>query len=303
MNKNLLKEFSPMMLQTTDAPFDDARFIFELKFDGMRVLVYCDKNQTILQNRKGTNVSDTFPELLFLHKQCKESCILDGEIIFVDEKGYPRFEILQKRLLVKDKAKISFLQRKYPVSIVVFDILKMNNKNLTQLPLLKRKKLLEKNVKENQFIQVVKFIENEGIKFFSKIQNLSLEGMVAKKKDSIYQIKKRSYDWLKIKNFLHEDYIICGYIPDENGKAKHLILASKIKNKLAYQGVIYLPSKFSQVFVQDFARENKGKVLFDNLQENIIWLLPKLICTVKFVEKTKKGELRQPVFVGIRTDL
>lgn len=296
------KPILPMLLKTASKPFDDKNYIFELKLDGIRAVVFCQKNGTRLQNRKLKEISHVYPELLNIHKQCKQNCILDGEIIYVDEKGFPNFQVLQKRNLLTGKQKIEKVVQKYPVCFVAFDILAIGNKDITNLVLQKRKKILLENIKENEYISVARYINENGIAFFNKIKELSLEGIVAKNLNSTYNVGQRTEKWQKIKNIQSEDYIVCGYTKDETGDVKNLILAKKTEDKLAFDGEIYVPSSEAKKFVFDYAKKHKSTVIFDFLAPNIVWMTPNLICRVDFAARTDKGERRQPVFRGIRTD-
>lgn len=301
MNTLYTKPILPMLLKSVSKPFDDANYIFELKLDGIRCIVFCT-DKTILQSRNLKNLSKTYPELNLLHKQCKKNCILDGEIIYADENGFPNFGFLQKRNLLVEKANIEKQAQNYPVSLVAFDILALDNKKLMDLTLMERKEILKNNIKENEFLSVARHIDNNGIDFFNKIKEMSLEGIVAKRKDSTYIIGKRSSNWLKIKNILSEDYIICGYLPDKTGEVKSLILARKENGELIFDGEIYVPSNETKEFVFNYAKKHKNKTIFENLKSNIVWIKPNLICRVDFAERTQNGERRQPIFRGIRTD-
>lgn len=302
MDSLFSKKISPMLLKSVSKPFNNENYIFELKLDGIRCVAFCQKNETLLQNRRLKDISHVYPELINIHKQCKKNCILDGEIIYADDKGFPNFQILQKRNLLSGKLKIEKQSQKYPVSFVVFDILALGNKDITSLSLLKRKKILFNNIKENEFISIARYVSENGIDFFNKVKELSLEGIVAKNINSVYNIGQRTDSWLKIKNILSEDYFVCGYLPDKTGDVKSLILAKKEENKFIYDGEIYVPSSATRKFLFDYAKKHKSHVIFENLDSNIVWIEPSLICRVDFAERTDKGERRQPIFRGIRTD-
>ena len=200
------KKILPMMLKQNSQPFDSDDYIFELKFDGMRCLAYLDENSTILINRRLKNITKIFPELKNLNKQIKEKCILDGELIYLDKNGKPDFNILMTRNLSTNPFLISIKSRIYPVTFIVFDILYYIDKDITKYALLKRKKVLEENIIENDFINISRYIENNGIALFNKIKEENLEGIIAKLKQSTYQIGKR---WRigKNQNLIDEDLL------------------------------------------------------------------------------------------------
>ena len=296
------KQILPMLLKSVLKPFNDENYIFELKLDGIRCVAFCQKNDTLLQNRNLKNITNTYPELINIFKQCKKKCILDGEIIYADEKGFPNFQVLQKRNLLSGKTKIEKQSQKYPVSFVAFDILAIGNKNITNLTLMERKEILFNNITENEFISVARFVKKNGIEFFLKTKELSLEGVVAKNKNSVYLIGQRTGSWLKIKNKISEDYLVCGYLPDETGDVKNLILATKKDNKFVFEGEIYVPLNSTKKFIYEYAKKHKTKAIFENLQTNIVWIKPKLICKVDFTERTNSKTRRNPIFRGIKMD-
>ena len=234
--------------------------------------------------------------------QCKENCILDGEIVFVNENGVADFQILQKRNMLSHSSRILEMAKQYPVSFVAFDILAFGKKDVTKLPLMERKALLGDVVLENEFLSVSRFIEEKGIMFFENIKAMALEGIVAKKKNSEYLIGQRSSNWLKMKNLIFEDYFVCGFEKDETGNVKNLILAKKEDGKLVYDGSIYIPNAKDKNFVLQHAKANKGKPLFKDLPSSVVWMKPNLICTVEFAKRTKTKSRRQAFFRGFRTD-
>lgn len=299
------KNISPMLLEHISKPFNSEDYIFELKLDGIRCLAYLDERQTILKNKRNKDVTDVYPELKQIHKQIKKRCILDGELVSLNKDGSPNFFALQKRSLLTDKFRIELEMEKNKVNFVAYDILYLDDKQTTNLTLTERKKMLENNIKENELLSISRIVENEGIKLFELTQQLSLEGIVAKKKNSTYQIGKRSKDWIKIKNLIDEDFYICGLMFDEDNQIKDLVLTTKINDKYINRGKVYLNiSKDEQNFILNFAlKHTKNKPLFDIYSDkNILWIEPKLVCTVQYMMLTKDGKMRQPVFKGLRTD-
>ena len=299
------KNISPMLLEHISKPFNSEDYIFELKLDGIRCLAYLDERQTILKNKRNKDVTDVYPELKQIHKQIKKRCILDGELVSLNKDGSPNFFALQKRSLLTDKFRIELEMEKNKVNFVAYDILYLDDKQTTNLTLTERKKMLENNIKENELLSISRIVENEGIKLFELTQQLSLEGIVAKKKNSTYQIGKRSKDWIKIKNLIDEDFYICGLMFDEDNQIKDLVLTTKINDKYINRGKVYLNiSKDEQNFILKYAlKHTKNKPLFDIYSDkNILWIEPKLVCTVQYMMLTKDGKMRQPVFKGLRTD-
>jgi ATP-dependent DNA ligase len=222
------KDILPMLL--FDAPpFDDPEFIFELKFDGIRCIAYLGEGKTVLKSRRNKDISAAYPELGGIHRLAKNKCIIDGEIIAVED-GKPSFSRLQKRQGATDKLKVELLSRTHPVQLVAFDILLLGGKRTTGLKILERKKLLDDNVAENEFLSISRFISGRGKDFFELAKREGLEGVVAKRKDSVYAEGVRSRDWLKIKALFEEDLIVVGYTA-AGGLIKDLILGYFDLNK------------------------------------------------------------------------
>ena len=194
----LNEKFTPMLLGEVNKPFDDDEYIYEIKYDGVRSLVFVNNGQVVVRNRYGVDITEMFPEIKVLNKYFKEDVIFDGEIIMF-ENGNVSFSKLQKRIHLKNKKTIDYLSKTNPVVFVCFDIL-YNGIDLINLGLDKRKEILEKYEDNDIFIKS-KYVKKDGKKLFNIVKKMNMEGIVAKKINSKYQINTRSEDWLKIKNY------------------------------------------------------------------------------------------------------
>lgn len=293
------KTLEPMLFFESEEVFDSEDHIFELKFDGARCLAYLDHNQTILINKRKKDISRTYPELSAIHKQIKEKCILDGELVAMNQ-GKPDFFLLQKRALATNPFKIKTMMTKIPVVLVVFDLLYYHNQVTVDLPLMERKKLLAETVMENNQLILSRYIETRGKDFFALAQKENLEGIVAKKKDSLYYPGKRSRVWLKMKVYQDEDYVICGYVPIAYGM-KDVIFGAYNEHHQLYHAATVMSNKDKEL-IMGFAEKHPGPPLFPASQEQVIWMKPYLVGTLQFMMKTKSGGLRQAVFKGVRDD-
>ena len=217
------KNISPMLLNEVQEPFDDEEFIYELKLDGIRCVAYVEPKSVTLQNKRFKDLTEIYPELSDVSKCVNKKVILDGELVVLTD-GKPDFYALQKRSLMGDKFRISLAARKNPVQFVAYDILYFDGKDLTDKPLMERKAILSKVVTEGHNLSVSRWIEKNGVTFFELAKKENLEGIVAKKKDGLYHIGKKTSDWIKIKVMEDEDLIILGYQPYEDGTPKDLIL-------------------------------------------------------------------------------
>lgn len=297
------KNISPMLLNEVKEPFDDGNYIYELKLDGIRCVAYIEPKSVTLQNKRFKDLTPIYPELSDVCKCVKKRVILDGELVVLTD-GKPDFYALQKRSLMGDKFKISLAAKNNPVQFAAYDIIYYDGKDLTDKPLMQRKEVLSKVVAEGYNLSVSRWIEKNGVAFFELAKKENLEGIVAKKKDGLYHIGKRTSEWIKIKVMQDEDLLVLGYQSDENGKVKDLILGYyDEKGELKCRGKVYLGvSKAEQIIIADFAKKNTVKRPWFDKYKNAVWLKPQLVGTVQYMHETESGGMRQPVWKGLRED-
>lgn len=297
------RNISPMLIGADGEAFDSEDFIYELKWDGERCLAYLDPGgETELRNKRNLKMLPKVPELAKIHDQVSKRCILDGELMIMKD-GRPDFYEIQKRSLTSNSFKIQLAAKQHPANFVAFDILYYNGKDLTLLPLIERKKYLKQAITtETARLAISRYIPNQGIPLYHLAEQQNLEGIVAKRKDSIYTTGKRTKDWIKIKNLKDDDFVVCGYIFKENHMVS-LILGQYDKGHLVYKGHVTLG-----VGGSDFERIRNGKKTsappFEapSGNEEANWILPELVCTVKFMDYHVNGGMRQPIFKGLRFD-
>ncbi|MCI9405128.1 MAG: ATP-dependent DNA ligase [Clostridia bacterium] len=296
------KNIDPMLLYETE-PFDSDEHIFELKLDGIRCIAYIEPKSVVLQNKRHKDVTDIYPELSDMKKCVKKRVILDGELVVLID-GKPNFYALQKRSLMSDEFRIKLAAKNDPVQFVAYDILYLDGKDLTDKPLMERKEMLNKAVTEGHGLSVSRYIEKNGKDFFELAKQEQLEGIVAKQKDGLYHIGKRTHDWVKIKVMQDEDLFVCGYQPDEYGNVKDLILGYYDDNdKLQCRGKVYLGvSESDRKIIGEFAKKNTVKRPWFEKYKNAVWLKPELIGTAHFMHETESGGMRQPEWKGLRVD-
>ena len=291
MEKNKFLKLSPMLLHEIDEPFNSSKHIYEIKFDGLRALIYINKNEIIIKSRRNIMLNDIYPELLKIKNITKDECILDGEIVLFED-GLPSFSRLQERSRLKNKDKIKYMKNNYPVTFVCFDIL-YKNKDLTNLELIKRKKILNK-FKNNKVFYKSKYFENKGIDLFNFVKEKNLEGIIAKLKNSPYIYNKRTNYWLKIKNYQTKDFYIYGYINEEKNYIITLILGEKIDKEHIFVGKVILGKKSELANTLLNAKKISNKYLLDIKDKNINFIEPIYKITVNYMERTKNNMLRQP---------
>lgn len=293
------RNISPMLISEMQDPFDSPDYIFEIKWDGIRCVSFLG-DKTDIRNKRNKLMTPIFPELENLHLQVKTKCILDHELI-VMKNGKPDFYEVQGRSIKINPFKIKLASDKFPASIVAYDILYYKDKDITMLPLVERKKYLEEVVIEDSSISVSSYVENDGIALFNLVKEQELEGIVAKRKDSLYWQGKKTKDWIKCKVMSTDDCVICGYILKANNMTS-LVLGQYNDDTLVYRGHVTLGAslrilnrhKYKVINYSPFGYVPEGN-------DNAVWLAPELVCIVESMP-TEKDSFRQPVFKGIRDD-
>lgn len=285
------RDFSPMLLGEVFEPFNSEDYIFEIKFDGLRAIIFASPKSIKIISRNRVDITHLYPELQSIKKLVKRNTIFDGEIVAM-KNDLPSFSKLQERMHLKNKSKISAQMIENPVVFVCFDIL-YDNKNVIELPIEKRKKLLDK-YPENDYFFKSKYIGKSGVEMFKNIKELSLEGIVAKELGTTYEINTRSDSWLKIKNFQEEEFLIGGYVEIKGGYSISLILGEYRDTKFYYVGKVTLGKKKS--LYKEIIKEKviSKSPFLDYTLKDINYLNPRISCRVKFMERTNSNHLRQP---------
>lgn len=292
------KGIKPMLISEQVEPYDDADSIFELKIDGIRCIAYCDGKGVDLRNKRDMKLLPRFPELSDIYKCCNAKCILDGELnVLINNK--PDFYEVQKRTLLSDPFKMKLSYRKYPANFVAYDILYYKNKLITEIPLIERKQILSDVISENNLLSVSRYIDTNGKMLFEIAKQQSLEGVVGKKKNSLYWFGKRTKDWNKVK--VMEDYeaVAIAYIPKPNNMTS-LVLAKYNDNNLVITNHVTLGVSLSKLKQHGMKISDCPFKQIPKGYENAIWIAP-VVCTVEYMPSDKEG-LRQAVFKGIRDD-
>ena len=192
-----------MLAKETNEPFDDKNWLFEIKWDGYRAVSEIRKDKILLYSRNGLNFQPTYPVVVNQLNTIKEEVVLDGEIVVLNDDGKPDFQFLQHYSENQNR----------PIQYCVFDLLELNGKDTTKLPLSDRKELLKEIIPPDD--PVLKYSDHliaDGKSFFKVSTDKDLEGIMAKKIDSKYFPGRRTTEWLKIKNHKTEEAINCGLL-------------------------------------------------------------------------------------------
>jgi len=306
----------PMLGTLVDVPFDSREWVFEVKWDGVRAILLINKVKHIveLRSRNDKSITHRYPELLSPLKSainCKESAILDGEIVVLNEKGFPDFQTHQRRMNVDYSKDIERLAKELPSTYYFFDILYLDGKNLQSLPFVDRRQILSMVIIPNDRIKISDFIEEKGIQTFQKLKDFNLEGMMAKKKSGQYIQGARSPDWLKIKNVQTQDCIVIGYTKGEGNRQDYfgslLLTMYDETGELVFVG--HTGSGFDfNLLDKLYRRLEKMKIescpirYVPYTNREPVWVRPELVVEVKFHGWTNDRIMRAPIFLRVRED-
>ncbi len=300
-----------MLAETREQPFSKAGWLFELKLDGYRLRAAREGGEAKLISRNGHDLTAGFPEIARAVAALPyEGLILDGELVVADDAGRPSFSRLQIRSKLSRGPEVKRAAVETPATLYVFDLLAFEGYDVRPLPLVKRKAILAKLLPRAGALRFSDHFETKGEALFEHVVQLGLEGIVAKKADSVYR-GGRSANWLKIRADRTDDFVVVGYSRPKGSRGGFgaLHLAGYEDGKLVYAGRV--GSGFTAQQLKEVSAELEGAVrdtppcdgppalLKD--KENL-WVEPKLVAEVRFKEWTPDHLLRQPVFLRFRDD-
>jgi bifunctional non-homologous end joining protein LigD len=292
------KSPSPMLATLDNEPFDDPDWLFEIKWDGYRAIASLNKGKVDLMSRNNISLKKFTPVADAL-EDIKVNAVLDGEIVVLDEEGHASFQMLQQW------AK----EQKGFICYQVFDLLWYDGYDLTDLPLIERKRILQNILPENEYIKYCDHILERGKDMYALSEQMGIEGIIAKKINSSYTQGVRSKSWLKLKNVHMLEAVIAGFTMGRNSRKYFgaLILGQFEKNELKYIG--HTGSGMDEKTVKEVYQKLEPLVTDEcpfpkkpKTNMPATWVEPKLVCTVKYQERTKDGILRIPIFQSMRED-
>jgi bifunctional non-homologous end joining protein LigD len=295
----LLPERLEPMLCSSGAAFDAADHLFEVKWDGVRAMAYCEDGIR-LAGRRRSDLAGRYPELAFLG-ELPAGTLLDGELIVLGDDGRPDFPAILGREN-GTPAKAREQSRHRPVLFVVFDLLFDRGERLLAHPLRERRERLEAVVAAvgSPRLQLSEGVVGQGLAMFAAIRQRQLEGMVAKDLGSAYAPGERSKAWRKVKAVQAVHCLVLGFEPDEHGDFRSLIIATDFGEGLRCVGKVGSG-------ISEAARTALRPLLLGRIAAKPlvpvdfagVWIAPGLYCRVEFLERMPSGALRAPVFVGI----
>ena len=290
---------------------------FEVKWDGMRALTFVDGPSLRVQSYNEREVTASWPELAGLPAALPATtALLDGELVATDEAGVPSFGRLQQRMHIANPAEASRRAAEVPVVYVVFDLLHLDGHDLTALPLVDRRRLLEQLVEAGPSWRTSP-VHDDGPALLAAAHERGLEGVVAKRLDSPYEPGKRTRTWLKVKVRRRQEMVIGGWVPGEgtrDGRIGALLVGyhdrEGDRGPLRFAGRV--GTGFTQAELQRLAARLAPLATDDcpfdplppraELLRRPRWVRPELVAELAFAEWTGDGRLRHPSYLGVRDD-
>jgi len=299
---------TPMLATLVDEPFDDAEWLFEIKWDGYRAIctVHEDGRMTLV-SRNGLDFLKKFPEMEALEGAWTTlPIVVDGEIVSLDSQGRSSFQRLQESLTSSRSG--SRAKKTAALNFVAFDILYADGKDLRKTPLEERKAILQRSIADDELVLYSKHVIGNGCALFSQAEHKHLEGIIGKRRDSVYQ-ERRTRDWVKIKAQLEQECVIGGFTEPRGSRTGFgsLLLGLYDRGKLYYVG--HAGTGFNTKLLGELTKqlkkiERKESPFVNKVEANTRphWVEPKMVAEIRFTEWTRDGYMRQPAFLGLRED-
>jgi bifunctional non-homologous end joining protein LigD len=301
------------MLAVSGARPSHGRWAYEVKWDGIRVVVGVEDGALHLVTRNANDVTHRYPELVGLPAALDgHDAVLDGEVVAFDMHGRPSFQLLQRRMHVEGRHDIERLAAEVPVTLMLFDVLALDRKSLLDRPYLERRAVLQSLGLDGDAWRTPPHEEGDGSTLWEWSRDHGMEGVVAKRVDSVYRPGRRSPDWVKVKHQRRQELVVGGFTPGEGARAAtfgSLLLGYHDRSgALRYAGRV--GTGFDERSLTDLVavlrRLERPASPFDGggaVPRGAHFVEPVLVVEVRFAQWTEAGILRAPVFLGVRTDI
>jgi bifunctional non-homologous end joining protein LigD len=303
----------PMLARIADLPGDPERWAFEVKWDGVRALAYSEPGRLRFEARSGNDITKRYPELGRLNRALSShSAILDGEIVAFDEQGRPSFGRLQHRMHIASEAQAKRLAKESPVAYVIFDLLWLDGHSVMGLPYTDRRELLDRLELKGSNWQVPDYVTGDGSDLQEATRAQGLEGIVAKRLDSPYEPGRRSICWRKIKNVQRTDVVVCGWMPGEGRRRDRigalLVAVESEDGHLRYAGRVgtgFTDHELDRLhgLLATLVRADAPWTIGPKAPKGAVFVEPRFIADVEYIEWTGDGHLRAPSYKGLREDV
>jgi bifunctional non-homologous end joining protein LigD len=304
----------PMLASIAEEPFDNPNWLFEIKWDGYRVISFIENRTVRMVSRNQNDLGPRYPELRELPKLVNaKTAILDGEVVVLDEQGRPSFSLMQQRTGIRSHGRQAAPRADLPIIYYVFDLIYLDGYDLRRVALDDRKRVLRQILPSGELVRYSDHQAGQGVALFQAAKQKGLEGILAKKCDSCYE-ERRSREWLKIKITQTADCVIGGYTDPEGARQYFGSLALGLYNDkkqlihVGNAGTGFNQATLKQIWGVLKEIETKKSPFTGPVEaKNVHWVKPERVAEVKFSEwthETSEGglKLRAPVFLGLRED-
>jgi bifunctional non-homologous end joining protein LigD len=306
----LPRALKPMLARLSEMPADEQRYGFEVKWDGVRALVYVQRGRVSVQSRTGREIGPQFPELEGLAGALgRRQAVLDGELVAFDEAERPSFQTLQGRIHLTSEPQIRERMRAIPVTLMVFDLLHLAGGGTRELPYEERRELLAGLGLDGPSWLTPRHHLGEGSALLAASRERGLEGVVAKRLGSRYEAGKRGGVWLKVKNHRSQEVVIGGWLAGKGRRGgtigallvgyyegKELRFAGKVGTGFGDEDLRRLAEALAPLGREESPFSGRQP------QRDSIFVEPKLVAEVEFGEWTNSGTMRHPAYKGLRAD-
>jgi DNA ligase D-like protein (predicted ligase) len=299
----------PMECLAVPKLFDGAEWIYEIKLDGYRAVAAKSDRDIKLFSRNSKSFNHQYPDIVKALNELPENTVVDGEVVALDESGRPNFNLLQ-----------NFRSEASRIHFFVFDLLVYEGRDLTRLPLIERRDIMRSVLRfKSGRIRISDYVEASATDMLDAVREQGLEGIIGKRKGSVYEPGKRSGAWIKYRANLGQELVIGGYIPGTHGldsiivgyyRGKDLVYVARVRNG-------FVPASRRQMFeklrllvipecpfvnLPEKHRSRWGEGLTADDMKKCVWVRSKLVAQIEFLEWTESDHLRHSKFVGLRKD-
>ena len=287
-------------------------WLFELKYDGVRALVEKRASKVRIFSRSGGDRTHVYPEIAAAAAHLPiDSCVLDGELVSLDAEGRSSFERLQRRFTQTDAEAIERGRRELPVQLFAFDLLEVAGVDVRRCAIEDRKALLAELLPPSGPLGLADHLDGQGAEFYALVRERELEGVVAKRAGSSYESGERSADWVKVKVPRTVTLAIVGVVPGKGSRRAlgSLMVAGLDGDRFVYVGNVGsgLGVEVTDLLERELPQRGRGEPACegapDPVPQGAYFVEPEFYCEVRYTERTSAGNLRHPVFLGLRDDV
>jgi bifunctional non-homologous end joining protein LigD len=303
----------PMRAILDGLPADEDGWAFEIKWDGMRAIAFVNGDTIRLQSSRMADVTVSFPDLAGLPAALGvQNAILDGELVAFDDAGRPSFGQMQQRMHVTNPADVTRRAAMVPVTYVVFDLLELDGLDLTDEPLTERRRVLDEVMPQGPRWRAASYQVGDGAELLAIAEDHGLEGVMAKRLDSRYEVGRRSAAWRKVKVRRRQEFVVGGWHPGQAGRSGQV---GSLHVGYYDGGVLRYAGRVGSGFTATELRR-VGRLLAERATDICPfdpppppqfarlahWVRPELVAEVAYGDWTTDNMLRHPAYLGLRTD-